>query len=78
MLIFQSPTPKGEVYIGHKDAGYSVANSTKNKSELEFVLETPERVFELKADSIEDKERWIVALANVISNPPTPQDIKSM
>ncbi|XP_060582697.1 arf-GAP with dual PH domain-containing protein 1-like [Ruditapes philippinarum] len=72
-----SPIPKGEVYIGHKDAGYSVANSTKNKSDiLEFVLETTERGFELKAESIEDKEKWIVALTNVITNPPTPQDIK--
>lgn len=80
LMYMESPfdaTPKGEVYIGHKDAGYSVENSTNSKSNgLEFILKTPGRHFNLKTENTEDKERWITILDNVTSTPPTPQDIK--
>lgn len=72
--------PKGEVFIGHRDAKYSVSNADdvqgNGKVGCQFVLETPGRKFELAADSYEDMERWITALQKVIDTPPTPQDLK--
>lgn len=72
--------PKGEVFIGHRDAKYSVANADdvqgNGKSSCQFILETPGRKFELAADNYEDMERWITALQKVIDTPPTPQDLK--
>lgn len=72
--------PKGEVFIGHRDAKYSVTNADDAQGNIkagcQFILETPGRKFELAADSYEDMERWITALQKVIDTPPTPQDLK--
>lgn len=78
MLVLQSALPKGEVYIGHSDSGFSIGNNPRSRGDpLEFVLDTGGREFHLRAENIQDKERWISALQTVISTPQTPQDIKS-
>lgn len=72
--------PKGEVFIGHRDARYSVSNPDclqgNGKNSCQFVLETPNRKFKLAADNSDDMERWITSLQKVIDTPPTPQDLK--
>ena len=78
--MFQGALPKGEVYIGHRDAGFSIGNvSSRNSGDngLEFTLTTPERVFALKAESTDDKNQWVTVLEDVISTPPTAADIRS-
>ena len=81
MSLFQAANPKGEVFIGHRDARYSVSNPDdmqgNGRNGCQFVLETPNRRFKLSADSSDDMERWITALQKVIDTPPTPQDLKS-
>jgi len=66
------------VYIGHIDSkNYFVGNNPKSKGDpLEFQLSTQDRIFDLRAETMEDKDRWINALQTVISMPQTPQDIK--
>ncbi|KAH3863647.1 arf-GAP with dual PH domain-containing protein 1-like [Dreissena polymorpha] len=70
--------PKGEMYIGYKDVGYSVENNnTRGKGDpLEFLLKTPDRDYFLKAETSEDKDRWIDVLTSIISTQPSQADIK--
>ena len=79
-LFLQAANPKGEIFIGHRDAKYSVGIADEghnSKTLCPFILETPGRKFELAADNNDDMERWITALQKVIDTPPTPQDLKS-
>ncbi|XP_005093005.1 arf-GAP with dual PH domain-containing protein 1 isoform X2 [Aplysia californica] len=77
---------KGEVFIGHKDAGYSVStgeeegnrgsNSQTSGSSYCFTLHTPDRDFVMRAETQEDMEKWVLALQRVVEMPLTPQDSK--
>ncbi|XP_052768572.1 arf-GAP with dual PH domain-containing protein 1-like isoform X2 [Mya arenaria] len=81
LMYFSEPlgaVPKGEAYIGHRDAGFSIENTNSygKVDPLEFILKTSERDFDLKAETIDDKDRWINVLNTVISTPPSPADIR--
>lgn len=70
-----SAVPKGEIFIG--DTNFSVSLSSGERSDMcEFLLETPGRTYELKADGTDDRDKWITALKNVINTPQTPSDRK--
>lgn len=78
---------KGEVYIGHKDAGYSVSvgaaqegdrgSGSQNNSYLfGFTLHTPDRDFVMRAETQDDMEKWVLALQKAVELPVTTQDSK--
>ncbi|RUS89806.1 hypothetical protein EGW08_002418 [Elysia chlorotica] len=78
---------KGEVFIGHRDAGYSVnmgaaqegdrgSNSQNANCCFGFTLHTPDRDFIMRAETQDDMEKWILALQKVIDLPLTTQDSK--
>ncbi|KAL3876299.1 hypothetical protein ACJMK2_034163 [Sinanodonta woodiana] len=74
-----SPFPKGEVFIGHQDGGYSVdigGPDVKNNQGFPFTQKTPDRLYILCAESHDDRERWIMALKKIIDTPLTPQDTR--
>ncbi|XP_066152068.1 arf-GAP with dual PH domain-containing protein 1-like [Euwallacea fornicatus] len=70
--------PKGEIFIGHSSDGYSlkmgVSTGVRDQG-FSFMLATPERVFNLSAQSEVDRDLWIEVLERVIERPLTPQDI---
>ncbi|KAJ8318272.1 hypothetical protein KUTeg_003363, partial [Tegillarca granosa] len=73
------PFAKGEIFIGHRDGGYSAiigAKDAKHSHNHVFTLHTPERDFQLSAETREDMEQWICALQSVTDLPLTPQDTK--
>ena len=85
-LVPQNAFAKGEVFIGHKDAGYSVStedeegdrgsNSQNSNTSFCFTLHTPERNFLMRAETQEDMEKWLHTLQKVTEIPLTPQDKK--
>ena len=86
-LWLQNAFAKGEVFIGHRDAGYSVSmgqaqegdrgsNSQNTNCCFGFTLHTPERDFVMRADTQDDMEKWILALQKVVELPLTTQDSK--
>lgn len=58
--------------------GYSVktgvSTSVRNQG-FSFMLTTPDRVYNLSAESELDRDLWIEALERVMERPLTPQDI---
>lgn len=78
-VIFQSPFPKGEVYIGHVDGGYGVtmgAKDVRSSMVYVFTLNTPDRDFILSADTREDMDQWINAFKEIQTTEPTSQDLR--
>ena len=85
--IFQNAFAKGEVFIGHRDAGYNVSmgaalegdrGSGSQNSNLSFcfTLHTPDRDFVMRAETQDDMEKWILSLQKVVELPLTTQDSK--
>ncbi|XP_071105945.1 arf-GAP with dual PH domain-containing protein 1-like [Haliotis cracherodii] len=84
LMYYEDPLnafPKGEIFIGHRDAGYHVTTGTTEDkptggSPFCFTLHTPDRKFVLKAESKEEMDKWVDMLNKVIDMPLTPQDSK--
>ncbi|XP_030749997.1 arf-GAP with dual PH domain-containing protein 1-like [Sitophilus oryzae] len=70
--------PKGEIFIGHMADGYSirigVSTGVKDQG-FSFMLTTPDRVYNLSAQTEIDRDHWIEVLERVIERPLTPQDL---
>ncbi|CAG9761654.1 unnamed protein product [Ceutorhynchus assimilis] len=70
--------PKGEIFIGHMADGYGikmgVSTGVKDQG-FSFMLTTPDRVYNLSAQSEIDRDLWIEVLERVIEKPLTAQDI---
>jgi len=70
--------PKGEVFIGHALDGYSirigVSAGVKEHPGFMFTLTTPERTYNLSANSENDRDQWIQVIERVIEKELTPQD----
>lgn len=70
--------PKGEIFIGHAADGYSlrigVSMGVKDQG-FSFMLTTPDRVYNLSAQSELDRDYWLEALERVIDKPLRPQDL---
>ena len=82
-LCLQNAFPKGEVFIGHRDAGYSIIlgapegdRSSNSHNNYCFTLHTPDRNFILRAETPDDMEKWNTSLNYVFDLPLTPQDSK--
>ncbi|CAG5128659.1 unnamed protein product [Candidula unifasciata] len=90
LMYFEEPLnafAKGEIFIGHKDAGYRLSTGGEvgdrksmspngNSSSCCFTLHTPERNFVLRAETQDDMNKWFMALQKVFEMPVTPQDSK--
>nr|KAG5710416.1 hypothetical protein BaRGS_022234 [Batillaria attramentaria] len=86
LMYFEEPLnafAKGEVFIGHRDAGYHLTlgppegdRSSNSQNNFCFTLHTPDRNFMLRAETQDDMDKWTTALNNVIDLPLTPQDSK--
>lgn len=71
-------TPKGEIFIGHALDGYSirigVSAGVKDQG-FSFSLTTPDRTYNLSAQTEADRDHWIEVIERVIERPLTPQDV---
>ncbi|ESO93331.1 hypothetical protein LOTGIDRAFT_119478 [Lottia gigantea] len=71
---------KGEVFIGHKDNGYSVSfgppEDESNCGENCFQLHTPDRDFVMRAEIKDEMDQWVEKLKQVVEMPLSPQDSK--
>jgi len=76
----QDAFPKGGVFVGSKDRGFSVAEGLASVNTKDpgfgFTLKTPERHYHLSADSPEDRREWLAVLERVLNLPMSPQDSK--
>ncbi|XP_046403238.1 arf-GAP with dual PH domain-containing protein 1-like isoform X2 [Ischnura elegans] len=77
--------PKGEIFLGEKDDGYSVSEGRSQGicpagggpggvGGFPFSVVTPDRTFNLSSTSAEDREAWIKVLQAVIDTPVNPRD----
>ena len=69
--------PKGEIFLGHYLDGYSVRVGAQIGSKdqgYSFTLFTPERTYNLSANTDEDRDDWIQVIQNVLERPLSPQD----
>lgn len=72
--------PKGEIFLGHNLDGYSVrvgAPTGAKDQGYSFTLFTPERIYNLSANSERDRDDWINVIQKVLERPLTPQDSSS-
>lgn len=69
--------PKGEIFLGHLQEGYfvriGVSQGVKEQG-FSFTLRTPERSFNLSANSESERSEWIEVINAVLDRPLTPQD----
>ncbi|XP_013778939.1 arf-GAP with dual PH domain-containing protein 1-like isoform X2 [Limulus polyphemus] len=70
------PYPKGEIFIGYKENGFSVDKYILDVKQVGFgfILETPERSFIFSSDSEEEQKEWIEVLQKIMNQPLTVQD----
>lgn len=69
--------PKGEIFLGHRNEGYSVQSGGPHafkEMPFAFTVTTPHRKFVMGAESDRDRSEWITVLAKVMERPLTPQD----
>lgn len=72
--------PKGEIFLGHHMDGYSVrigAPMGAKDQGFSFTLFTPERVYNMSAHSMQERDEWIKVIQKVLERPLTPQDSSS-
>ncbi|XP_050311797.1 arf-GAP with dual PH domain-containing protein 1-like [Anthonomus grandis grandis] len=70
--------PKGEIFVGHMSEGFSVkigVSQGVKPQGFAFMLTTPERTYNLSAQSEFDRDTWIEVLERVIERPVNVQDI---
>lgn len=69
--------PKGEIFLGYSQEGYMVregASQGIKDQRFSFTLKTPERTFNLSAETERDRDEWIEVINTVLNRPLTPQD----
>lgn len=69
--------PKGEIFLGHRNEGYSVQSGGPHafkEMPFAFTVTTPHRKFVMGAESDRDRSEWIAVLGKVMERPLTPQD----
>ena len=80
LSCFQDAYPKGEVFIGSKDRGFSVMSGIASVNAKDpgfgFTVKTPERHYHFSADSKQDRHEWIAVINHVVEQPMSPQDSK--
>ncbi|KAH9365298.1 hypothetical protein HPB48_018300 [Haemaphysalis longicornis] len=72
--------PKGEIFLGHRNEGYSVQSGGPHafkEMPFAFTVTTPHRKFVMGAESDRDRSEWIAVLGKVMERPLTPQDTNS-
>lgn len=72
--------PKGEIFLGYIMDGYSVrigAPTGAKDQGYSFTLSTPERTYNLSANSEQERDDWIYVIQRVLDRPLTPQDSSS-
>ena len=76
----QDAIAKGQVFIGSKDRGFSVAEGLASINAKDpgfgFTLKTPDRHYHFSADSHQDRHEWMTILEHVLNLPMSPQDSK--
>ncbi|EDO47919.1 predicted protein [Nematostella vectensis] len=82
LLYFDKPMDafgKGEVYIGSKEEGFSITEgiTTEHKPIGQcLTLKTPNRVYNLSADTENERQMWVDAIQSIVSMPMTDQEKK--
>jgi len=69
--------PKGEIFLGHASHGYSVVPGVVpgfKEMGVCFTLHTPERAYQMSADSEAERSEWISAIDRVLKTQLLPQD----
>lgn len=72
--------PKGEIFLGHHLEGYSIRVGAQHGAKdqgFSFTLFTPERTYNLSANTEQDRDEWIHLIQLVFEKPLTPQDNSS-
>ena len=79
--IVKDPYPKGEIFLGCHNDGFSVGEGADPSSNYKvrdqgfsFHLKTPSRCFWFSAERADDREEWINLLNSVLQRPMSPQD----
>jgi hypothetical protein len=78
--LFQAAHPKGEIYLGKSRDGYSVkrADDARGGGGREhgfvFRLSTPDRTYQLSAETAYDRDLWMDTLASLLETTPTHYD----
>ncbi|CAG9860608.1 unnamed protein product [Phyllotreta striolata] len=69
--------PKGEIFVGSSLDGYSirigVSVGVKDQG-FSFSLTTPDRIYNLSANTEHDRDHWIEVIQKVLDRPLSPQD----
>ena len=77
----QDAFPKGEIFLGTKEKGFSVTRGvppgTKEPGYC-FTLRTPDRHFHFAAETEDDCNSWMDVIHGVLQLPMSPQDKSSM
>jgi len=76
-MTFQDAFAKGEIYIGSLGDGFQVHEGITTGHKCEgycFTLVTPKRKFNLSADTENERDMWMKALQDVISEPMTEHE----
>ena len=79
--VFQDAYPKGEIYIGTRETGFIVREGVPPGAKSQpycFTLKTPDRNFNLAAETRDEQTDWIQTLRRVISEPMSPHENTSM
>ncbi|XP_044269588.1 arf-GAP with dual PH domain-containing protein 1-like [Tribolium madens] len=69
--------PKGEIFLGYAMDGYSVrigVSAGVRDQGFSFALTTPDRVFNLSAQTEAERDEWIEVIERVLGRPLTRQD----
>ena len=80
LCCLQDAYPRGEVFIGSKDRGFSVVAGISSGNARDpgfgFTLKTPDRHYHFSADSQQDRHEWMLVIEYVLNQPMSPQDSK--
>lgn len=72
--------PKGEIFLGYSLDGYSVrigVSAGVRDQGFSFALTTPDRVYNLSAQTEAERDEWIEVIERVLERPLTRQDESS-
>lgn len=69
--------PRGEVFLGHSSSGFSVVAGVVpgfKEQGFNLMLHTPERAYQLSAESEAERSVWIANIGRILKTPLLPQD----